>query len=293
MLTWNPGDCIGQQRVDEAISAGPRTPETMKLVLTVSTWNFKHLADQYASPLRALERIQSLGFGAELWLNWQARPDWADREHWEQLRGLLRHRRWLSLHTRNQRERMLEELELLAYLGGRVLVAHPCVLSQVAYRQERPARHPDLGFIRELAAAAREYGVLLAVENIFGREFLDLTLRGVESYDEAGGLGICIDLGHAELRRGEPGQGPVELIRDFGQAVVHLHVHDVADGRDHLPLGAGQMDYAAIAEALAEVDFQGTAALELQAADPVAAAEAGWALLRRQFGPALVRPAEV
>ena len=144
----------------------------------------------------------------------------------------------------------------------------------------------------EQAAAAREYGVLLAVENIFGREFLDLTPRGVEMYDEAGGLGVCIDLGHAELRRGEPGQGPVELIRDFGRAAVHLHVHDVADGRDHLPLGTGQMDYAAIAEAPAAVDFRGTGALELQAADPTAAAEAGWAVLKRQFGSALVRPAD-
>jgi len=58
----------------------------MKLVPAVSTWTFKHLTDQYASPLRSLERIQSPAFGAELWLNWQARRGLGARNR-EHLRG--------------------------------------------------------------------------------------------------------------------------------------------------------------------------------------------------------------
>ncbi len=263
----------------------------MRITLTVSTWNFKHLGGEYASPSRVVAEIYSLGFQPELWLNWESEPAFYDRERWEPLRRLVRPSSALSFHTRNQRERMLEEIELLAWLAGRVLVVHPVVLSQPEYRSERPAQHPDLPFIRELAAAAREHGVLLGLENIHGRAFLDRTLEGVETFDERGGLGITVDIGHAELRRGQDKESAVDLIRDYGPVLVHLHVHDVVDGKDHVPLGTGTIDYAAIAGALAEVDFAGTAALEIQSADPAATAKHGLEYLRRRFGQALTQQA--
>ncbi len=258
----------------------------MNLNLTVSTWNFKH---QDAQPLAVIDKIRSLGFSPELWLHWDAQTDWADRRHWDGLAERIGPRPALSCHSRNDRDRLLEEIEMLAHLGGRVLVVHPCALSEPAHRNERPATHPDLPFIRDLADAAKAAGVFMALENIFGREFLDRTLEGVDTFDDVGGLGICIDLGHAEMRRGDPGQSPEQMIRDFGPVLLHLHVHDVVDGKDHKPLGTGCMDYGAIAEALGEADFDGTAALEIQGDDPIAIVRSGVEFLRERFGES-IRP---
>lgn len=127
------------------------------------------------------------------------------------------------------------------------------------------------------------------MENIFARNFLDRTLEHVQTFDERGGLGICIDIGHAELKRGEPNESAVDLIRDYGRVLLHLHVHDVRKGADHVPLGSGSIDYSTIAAALREVDFEGTAALEIQSDDPVATAEASLAYLRQCFGSDLTR----
>lgn len=261
----------------------------MKVTLTCSTWNFIRSGGAYESAERVIAQICSMGFTPELWLNWAPKPDCYDRPHWEELRRLLGPSPALSFHTRNQRERMLEEIELLAFLGGRVLVVHPGVLSLPEFRDERPAGRPDVGFISELAAAARQHGVFLALENIFARKFLDRTLEHVQTFDERGGLGICIDIGHAELKRGEPNESAVDLIRDYGRVLLHLHVHDVREGADHVPLGTGSIDYSTIAAALREVDFEGTAALEIQSDDPVATAEASLAYLRQCFGSDLTR----
>jgi len=264
----------------------------VNVTLTVSTWNFKHLGSEYASAAHVIERIHSLGYGTELWLNWDSEPQFYDRANWDGLRALVGTSPTLSFHTRNQQDRMFEEIELLAYLGGRVLVVHPCVVSLPEYRQERPAGHPDVPFICDLAAAAREHGVFLGLENIFARTFLDRTLADVDTFDERGGLGICIDLGHAEMRQCEAHdarEAPEALIRDYGPVLLHLHVHDVVDGNDHKPLGTGSVNYDKIAGALRDVDFHGTAALEIQADDPVATIHESWEYLKKAFGDDLNR----
>lgn len=261
----------------------------MKATLTCSTWNFINAGGEFAPAANVIGEIQSIGFAPELWLSWRPEPDCYDRPRWDGLRELIRRPAAMSFHTRNQRERMLEEIELLAFLGGRALVVHPVVLSQPEFRDERPAGHPDVPFVRDLAAAAREQGVFLALENIFGRRFLDRTLEAVPTFDHRGGLGICIDVGHAEMRRPEPNESAVDLIRDYGKALLHLHVHDLRDGADHVPLGTGEIDYAAVADALREVNFAGTAALEIQSDDPAATAGQSWEYLRRHFGPELER----
>lgn len=236
----------------------------MKVHLSVSTWSFIY-HDAFSDPHRAVKAKQEMGHALELWLNWGPAPESFDREYWDAWKARLESSAALSFHTRNKRERIAEEIELLSYLGGRVLVIHPCVIGF----PESPGSAPDLAFVRDLAAAACEHGVFLALENIHGRSFLDKTLAGVGATDAKGGLGICIDLGHAALMSKDPAEAPERLIRDYGEVLLHLHVHDVREGKDHVPLGTGSMDYEAIAAALNEVGFSGSAALEIQSDDPI------------------------
>ena len=273
----------------------------MKVSLTASTWDFIHIGGRHNDPAAVVQEIYRHGLVPELWLAWGPQPDCYDRGNWEGLREIVRPSPALSFHTRNDRQRMLEEIELLAYLGGRVLVVHPVVVSLPGF----PERKADYSFIRELAAAARERGVLLALENIHGRGFLDDVLGHVETFDDRGGLGICIDIGHAELRTTgqggflpeeqrlpDPRESAVQLIRDYGPLLLHLHIHDVAGEQDHRPLGTGFIDYSAIAAALRELDFQGAGCIEIRCDEPVAMLDSSIAYLRNAFGSAVAMGAE-
>jgi sugar phosphate isomerase/epimerase len=258
----------------------------MRLRLGASTWDFIHLPEGYEDPLEAVAAIRRLHLTPELWLNWPARPTCYDRTEWAELAERLGPAPGLAFHTRNDRDRLMEEVELLALLGGRSLVVHPVALSEPAHRHERPARHPDAPLIRDLAAEARRRGVFLALENIFSRAFLDRTADVATMGDAEGGLAICVDVGHAELPHDDPAESAVRVIADFAPHLVHLHLHDVRDGKDHLPLGRGTIDYAAVAEALGEAGFEGTATLEIRADDPAGALREGIEFVRRHFGQA-------
>ena len=60
------------------------------------------------------------------------------------------------------------------------------------------------------------------------------------------------------------GVDPVEFIHKFGKQIVFLHLRDQkADGKWAESMGEGDMDYAAIGQALRDIGFAGDAVIEL------------------------------
>ena len=60
------------------------------------------------------------------------------------------------------------------------------------------------------------------------------------------------------------GVDPTRFIGEYGKSIIFLHLRDQkADGRWSEALGEGDMDYAAIAKALQEINFAGDAVIEL------------------------------
>jgi sugar phosphate isomerase/epimerase len=60
------------------------------------------------------------------------------------------------------------------------------------------------------------------------------------------------------------GVDPVAFIRQYGKQIVFLHLRDQKkDGKWSEAMGEGDMDYAAIAVALREINFAGHAVIEL------------------------------
>jgi sugar phosphate isomerase/epimerase len=101
-------------------------------------------------------------------------------------------------------------------------------------------------------------------------------LRGPEQLRErvrAHGLRVCIDVGHAHVEATRDGETSIAAYLDtLGDDVTHLHLHDNHGQRDeHLPCGAGTIDYPALRPYLA--GFTGTACLEI-AGGPDAVREA-------------------
>lgn len=107
---------------------------------------------------------------------------------------------------------------------------------------------------------ARQYDITLLIEN-FGsfdpQDLLDfLALTGDE------GLGIVIDTGHEWM----VGRDPAQAIRVAGERLVSLHIqdnHGEGTGDEHLPPGYGTTDWAAVIDALAEVEYGGPYMMEV------------------------------
>jgi L-ribulose-5-phosphate 3-epimerase len=94
-------------------------------------------------------------------------------------------------------------------------------------------------------------------------------------------FGLTLDLGHC-LCMNEP---PIaSIIHTWKSILWNVHIDDMRPGvHDHLPLGDGELDLAAAMDALAGINFDGVAAVELSrhSHDAVRIAAQSWQALRR------------
>ncbi|WP_280588096.1 sugar phosphate isomerase/epimerase [Halorubrum sp. Boch-26] len=140
-------------------------------------------------------------------------------------------------------------------LGAEKAVLH----ATSADRDDIEFRQTAAEQLRRVADAGREAGVEVVVENV-GHQHAGLQLSVLGDLARETDTPICFDVGHAYM------EGDNKAIRRFlrghGDRVSHLHCHDVRRrGDTHLPVGAGEVDYGAVA---AELDgFDGTVALEV------------------------------
>jgi len=76
---------------------------------------------------------------------------------------------------------------------------------------------------------------------------------------------LChLDLGHCNLF----GRSPAAMIRRFGEVLHHLHLHDNNGRADqHLPPGAGNIDWPGVMRALEDVGYDRTITLEIFSRD--------------------------
>ena len=102
----------------------------------------------------------------------------------------------------------------------------------------------------------------ICVENLEGVPFATLVPLA-----DALGTRLCLDVGHlAEL-----GEDPIALVREHAARLGEIHLHDARrDGNemhDHLPIGAGALNVAAILRTLAGVNFARPIVLEMNRAE--------------------------
>jgi sugar phosphate isomerase/epimerase len=134
-----------------------------------------------------------------------------------------------------------------AELGARTVTVHP---------------EADAAWLRE---------ALLSLDEAAERADLRVGLELTRHYDLAmcsatPRVGLTLDVGHVSF---EGGAGYREfgslagLIEHMGDRLFHVHAHDYDGALDHLPLGAGHLDFDAIASALKRVGYSGVVCLEL------------------------------
>ncbi len=134
------------------------------------------------------------------------------------------------------------------------------------------ARHSIQTILAETGLPSRR----LAIETI---EFpFDLTLELAEELD----LSLCLDTGHILVGFSGP-VGFFEALEHCLPRLGEIHLHDgpwqgpdqtIGYGKDHQPLGTGDLDVGRFLDRLVEADFTGPIILELTVSEALASLEA-------------------
>jgi sugar phosphate isomerase/epimerase len=118
--------------------------------------------------------------------------------------------------------------------------------------------------LRALGATAQTRGIVIAIENmpprnVYAPGYCDLSsLFALESIR---GLGITLDVGHANMA----GISLRDAVLQLEQRLRHIHAHDNDGSADqHLPVGAGTVDWAGLMPALAQIGYAGVIEFEFQ-----------------------------
>jgi len=153
---------------------------------------------------------------------------------------------------RAARERLLAHLPVAARLDAIVIVG----LLGTATADGRPAQEATahlVAALREVAAAALEQGVRIAVEpvNRYEVDLIRTVADGLELIErvEAPNVGLLLDTFHMNIE--EP--SITGSIRAAGDRIFHVHL---ADSNRMWP-GAGHIDFAAVLDALAATGYRG------------------------------------
>lgn len=169
-----------------------------------------------------------------------------------------------AMWDRSKHAEVLKDAELvvprLARLGGRTLGTSVGAIKWGKKQLKTPEQlDAQAELLRKLIALCQEHGIELNLHNhTYEVENGLHDLKGTLARIPEAKLGPDLNW----LIRG--GVDPVQFIREYGKQIVFLHLRDQkADGKWAEGLGDGCTDFAAIANALREVKFAGTAVIEL------------------------------
>ena len=148
---------------------------------------------------------------------------------------------------------MLHLIDTCAEAGIRKILT-PFFGSQMLDSEERIGRGID--GVRRCAPRAESRGISLALE---GTVDAGTWLRMIEAIDSES-VGVYYDVGNA-TRYGL--DGPAELRMLAAEGVLELiHIKDMTLDHQNMPLGEGDVDWGAVAEAINEIDYDNYLVLE-------------------------------
>jgi sugar phosphate isomerase/epimerase len=171
------------------------------------------------------------------------------------------------------RERAMDEheaaIDAAEILGARIVIlqlgapGEPATDGQSTFAEDAIAR---------LSGFASPRGLELACENMHSAITRVPTLATAIENVGRSMVGICVDVGTAQLERQTEGD-ILNAFRAAGRELYHIQLSDASsDGRCGLPLGQGVVDWSGVRAALHEVQYAGFLTIEVD--DPSAGASA-------------------
>ena len=158
------------------------------------------------------------------------------------------------------RKACFSELErcagIFSSLGATIMNIHPCYYAPPAMKEDLVRLNAEA--LKPLVDMAASYGLTLVLEN-FKAPF-DSVATYSRLLEEIAGLQIHLDFGHTNLGKDD---GP-SFCTHLGEHIRHVHFSDNRGQEDeHMPLGAGNIDWKKAVAALQSIGYDGTITLEV------------------------------
>lgn len=161
--------------------------------------------------------------------------------------------------------RVAQSIRIAGVLGAKAIVVHP-----IAYvTQGEEQKKVNFDFYRSLEPVAREYGIKIALENMWGydgrRNYImpNVCSFGEDLAEYFDGLAdpdvytVCLDLGHCGLVGDEPDHA-VRVLGNKRLGALHVHDNNYKADCHTVPYDYGmKMNWDAITKALGEIDYRG------------------------------------
>ena len=163
---------------------------------------------------------------------------------------------------------VLGSLEVAAELRCPKTVLHPGYIMGLGIFVMDQAKEYAFECLEAVTTKADELGLLLCLENLFSNthslvepeDFAEIFMRFPT-------LKLTLDTGHAHIGDIE-GKRAVKMIKRFPDRIGHVHVSDNFGKEDnHLPVGAGTVNFPEIVKALKDIGYDDTITLEVFSKD--------------------------
>lgn len=163
---------------------------------------------------------------------------------------------------------MVESLKVAAQLGAMKVVVHPSHFFGMGVLVKDRSEKYALESLEAVVETGRALGLVLCLENMFPRSNSlvepDHFTRIFETFTD---LKMTLDTGHANIK-GRGGQKVMEFIERFRDRIAHVHASDNFGTDDnHLPIGAGTVDFPRVLRALKSVGYDQTVTFEVFSRD--------------------------
>ena len=161
----------------------------------------------------------------------------------------------------------VEAIEASAELGIEKLVLHPGYITGMGKFVIDKAKGYGLESIDAILKKANSLGMTLCIENMFPQaNFLTQPQEFQEVFETFPEIRLALDIGHANL--GGDRNRAIEFIQLYGYRIGHIHANDNFGKEDnHLPIGAGIIDFDRIIKALKQTSYDETMTIEVFSKD--------------------------
>lgn len=164
-------------------------------------------------------------------------------------------------------EETMAALETASELGMEKVVLHPAYVTGLGKFVPKKAKQYGLSSLREILERAGDLNMTVCLENMFIRAGSFTTPEEFRTVlEEFPDLNMTLDIGHAFLAGGM--DNILEFIRVIGNRIGHLHANDNFGKEDnHLPVGAGFINYHRVLKALRSSGYDDTMTVEVFSRD--------------------------
>ena len=161
----------------------------------------------------------------------------------------------------------LDALEAGSELGIEKVVLHPGYITGLGKFLMDRAKGYGMESIGTILKKATNLGITLCIENMFPQaHFLCAPYEFQEVFQSFPEIRLALDIGHANLGGGKNKSS--EFIHQYGYRIGHVHASDNFGKEDnHLPIGAGIIDFEKILRELNEAQYDETLTLEVFSKD--------------------------